>query len=102
MMLPVSRSAGEDRASLLSPGTQVKHFQVNRLLGRGGMGEVYLARDTQLGRKVALKVIKPDFVRDRAALLRFLQEARPLPASIILISSRFTQSVNMKACHMWR
>ncbi|MGC6417028.1 MAG: protein kinase domain-containing protein [Bradymonadia bacterium] len=73
--LPVSQGEAA-RDALLRPGTRVKHFEVNRLIGRGGMGEVYLARDMQLGRKVALKVIRPDFVKDTAALERFVQEAR--------------------------
>ena len=76
LILPVSESPGRKAPTLLDAGTQIKHFQVGRLLGRGGMGEVYLARDTQLGRKVALKVIKPEHVRDENALERFLQEAR--------------------------
>ncbi|MBW2529447.1 MAG: hypothetical protein JRI23_35045 [Deltaproteobacteria bacterium] len=41
----------------LGAGTMVDHFKVVRLVGRGGMGEVYLARDTKLGRKVALKLV---------------------------------------------
>ena len=46
-------------SKLGSPGTDFDHFRVIRTLGRGGMAEVYLARDMKLGRKVALKVIKP-------------------------------------------
>ncbi len=43
-----------DEQRTLEPGTRVDHFEIRRLIGRGGMGEVYLARDTNLGRKVAL------------------------------------------------
>jgi len=57
-------------------GEMVDHYRVLRLLGQGGMGAVYLARDTNLGRKVALKVILPDRLGSDLALKRFLQEAR--------------------------
>ncbi len=62
--------------AVLAPGTQVDHFQVMRLVGRGGMGEVYLARDTLLGRKVALKLVHPEALGDEQARQRFLYEAR--------------------------
>ena len=75
-VLPVSIDPEAAEKPILPSGTRVRHFQVSRLLGRGGMGEVYLARDTQLGRKVALKVIKPALVRDQGNLVRFLKEAR--------------------------
>jgi serine/threonine protein kinase len=60
----------------LTPGNRVDHFKVIRLVGRGGMGEVYLARDTKLGRKVALKVIQPERLGSKRAVKQFLQEAR--------------------------
>jgi WD40 repeat protein/serine/threonine protein kinase len=60
----------------LEPGTSLSHFQIIRLLGRGGMGLVYLARDLELGRKVALKVIQPKVLGSRRAVDQFLLEAR--------------------------
>ena len=60
----------------LAPGDLVDHYQVVRLLGRGGMGEVYLARDTKLGRKAALKVVRGDVLVDDERLEQFLVEAR--------------------------
>ena len=65
-----------DRSTTLQPGDMVDHFKVMRAIGRGGMGEVYLARDTQLGRKVALKIIHRKFAQSRAIVERFLFEAR--------------------------
>ena len=60
----------------LTPGQRVKHYQIVNLIGEGGMGEVYLATDTTLGRRVALKVL-PTFVsKDPERLRRFTQEAR--------------------------
>src|SRR5215510_11764604 len=60
----------------LTPGQRVKHYQIVNLIGEGGMGEVYLANDTTLGRRVALKVL-PTFVsKDPERLRRFTQEAR--------------------------
>lgn len=61
---------------VLAPGTLVDHYRVVRLAGRGGMGEVYLARDTQLGRRVALKVIHRRRIGSSEAMARFLFEAR--------------------------
>jgi serine/threonine protein kinase/TolB-like protein len=59
----------------LAPGTGLGHYEVVSLLGTGGMGEVYLAEDARLRRKVALKMLKPDLTRDERDLRRFEQEA---------------------------
>ena len=64
----------------LSPGTRLGAFQVVSLLGAGGMGEVYRARDTQLDRDVALKVLPDAFADDGERLHRFEREAKSLAA----------------------
>src|SRR5688572_16390989 len=51
-------------------------YEVVSLIGRGGMGEVYLAHDTRLGRKVAVKLLRPGLTSNRDAVRRFEQEAR--------------------------
>src|SRR5438128_5178207 len=56
-------------------GTQLGHYEICSLLGAGGMGEVYLARDTRLRRNVALKLFSPDLGLNKDRLLRFEQEA---------------------------
>jgi serine/threonine protein kinase len=60
----------------ITSGEMVDHFQVLRLLGSGGTGEVYLARDTKLGRKVALKVIHRERIESEPLVARFYHEAR--------------------------
>jgi serine/threonine-protein kinase len=62
----------------VGPGTDLGAYHVVELLGAGGMGEVYLAQDTRLGRDVALKVLRPSFAADPDRLARFEREARLL------------------------
>lgn len=57
-------------------GSKIGNYLLHSLLGRGGMGEVYLAQDTDLGRKVALKILPKEFTLDEQPLQRFRQEAR--------------------------
>ncbi len=62
----------------LSPGTRLGPYEVTAKIGQGGMGEVYRARDTKLGRDVALKVLPDLFADDPERLARFQREARVL------------------------
>lgn len=57
-------------------GQKVGRYTIQRLLGAGGMGQIYLAQDERLGRKVALKFIAPEFATDPRRVIRFEQEAR--------------------------
>jgi eukaryotic-like serine/threonine-protein kinase len=57
-------------------GRNFGHFRVLSLLGKGGMGEVYLGEDTRLGRKVAIKLLPAEFTTDAGRVRRFEQEAR--------------------------
>jgi len=60
----------------LSPGTRLGSYEVIAPIGAGGMGEVYRARDTRLGREVALKTLRSEFSADAERLARFEREAR--------------------------
>ena len=62
----------------LTAGSRLGHYDVTALIGQGGMGEVYRARDTKLGRDVALKVLPDLFADDPERLARFQREARVL------------------------
>jgi eukaryotic-like serine/threonine-protein kinase len=64
----------------LATGTRIASYEIIAPLGAGGMGEVYRARDTRLGRDVALKVLPEVFARDGERLARFEREARAVAA----------------------
>jgi len=64
----------------LTPGTRLGPYEVISLLGAGGMGEVFRARDSRLGRDVAIKVLPAGFAKDPERLRRFEQEARATAA----------------------
>jgi len=81
---PVGESFGFDgkaaRAPSLVIGQQLAHYQIISELGAGGMGEVYLARDLKLDRRVALKILPTHFTRDPSQVRRFEREARAASA----------------------
>ncbi len=62
----------------LSPGTRLGPYEITAPLGAGGMGEVYRARDTRLGRDVAIKALPAEFAQDAERLARFEREAKLL------------------------
>ncbi|HEX6729466.1 MAG TPA: protein kinase, partial [Pyrinomonadaceae bacterium] len=62
--------------SPLLPGTKLGRYEVRSRLGAGGMGEVYLASDSSLNRKVALKILPEEFANKPLAMQRFVQEAK--------------------------
>jgi serine/threonine protein kinase len=80
---PKPWNAGSIAPSAAPPrlvGDQLGPFEILELLGAGGMGEVYRARDTRLGRSVALKVLPGDVLANREGLARFALEARTASA----------------------
>src|ERR1700722_119422 len=64
----------------LTAGTKLGPYEILAPIGAGGMGEVYRAKDTRLGRDVALKILPDSFARDADRLRRFEQEARAVAA----------------------
>ena len=64
----------------LESGTKLGRFEIRSQIGKGGMGEVYLATDTELDRTVAIKILPPDVARDGQRLQRFVQEAKAASA----------------------
>ncbi len=62
----------------METGTKLGHYEILSLLGKGGMGEVWRARDTKLGREVAIKTLPEEFAKDADRLARFEREAKLL------------------------
>jgi len=60
----------------IAPGTRLGPYEIESLLGTGGMGEVYRSRDTRLGRTVAVKVLPEHLISDQESRRRFEREAR--------------------------
>ena len=88
-------------------GDNITHYRIEKKLGEGGMGEVYLAEDSSLKRHVALKFLPPHLQQDTDALKRFLREAesaaslehpyicniKALPKSMIFILYRSNDKI---------
>jgi serine/threonine protein kinase len=64
----------------LAAGTKIGRYVISSPLGKGGMGEVYLARETKLDRNVALKILPPELAINRDRMVRFIQEAKAAAA----------------------
>jgi serine/threonine protein kinase/TolB-like protein/Tfp pilus assembly protein PilF len=64
----------------LSANTELSHYRIISKIGAGGMGEVYLAQDTKLDRKVALKILPADLAANQDRMRRFVQEAKAAAA----------------------
>lgn len=81
---PAADSLGFDQTPApvpsLTPGQKLAHYEIISLLGSGGMGEVYLARDTKLDRRIALKLLPAHFAADPERVSRFEREARAASA----------------------
>ena len=75
----------EDETDLLI-GQTIGHYKISQRISAGGMGEVYLATDTIVGRKAALKFLHARFTGDATRLKRFQQEARAVAGPITQIS----------------
>ena len=78
VVCPRCQAAQEVPKQGVGPGTTVGGFKIERLLGKGGMGEVYLARQVSLDRGVALKILPAEMSADKANAANFLQEMRLL------------------------
>jgi eukaryotic-like serine/threonine-protein kinase len=61
-------------------GSVIGHYKISSPIGKGGMGEVFLAQDTKLDRKVALKILPPEFAEDADRMSRFVREAKSASA----------------------
>ena len=64
----------------LQIGQQLGSYEITSLIGKGGMGEVYRARDSRLKRDVAIKILPSEFARDTDRVVRFQREAEALAA----------------------
>ncbi len=65
----------------MEPGTRLAHCEILSLIGKGGMGEEWKAKDTKLGREVAIKTLPEEFAQDTERLAHFEREANTVTCS---------------------
>ncbi|HKY28002.1 MAG TPA: protein kinase [Pyrinomonadaceae bacterium] len=75
-LLNANEQEADDGQEQLAEGQELGHYRVIKRIGAGGMGEVYLAKDSRLDRTVALKILPADIASDQRRMVRFKQEAR--------------------------
>ncbi len=78
--VPAERGTRQDAPHLTMVGRRIGGYQINALIGAGGMGEVYRARDTRLGRDVAIKILPRAFASEPERMARFEREAQAVAA----------------------
>ena len=77
----MAKEIAQERTEIFSfVGRKFGTYEIEKQIGAGGMGEVYLARDTKLNRKIALKILPPEFIADAERIKRFEREARTISA----------------------
>lgn len=79
-VIPIEEEVGDDRRATIEVGTRLGRYEIISLLGKGGMGAVYLANDTHLDRRVALKLLSEKYTGDKLWLRRFIREAKAASA----------------------
>src|SRR5438876_5797690 len=78
--LRISPRRPHPRSMAIAAGTELGRYEIRSKIGEGGMGEVYLAQDTKLDRKVALKILPADLASNRDRMERFIREAKSAAA----------------------
>jgi len=89
------------RLMSLQIGQQLGLYEITASVGKGGMGEVYRARDRRLGREVAIKILPREFTKDPDRLARFERELACLRRSITRTLALFTVLRSRKVFGLW-